>query len=259
MKMVAAAKLRVAQKALEDNYRPFTSGITAPLDPVYKDVSKSGGGGSSGDRSILLVPVTSDRGLCGAVNSSIVREVRKVARTISPEKLQIAVLGDKGKASLTREWGRFVTWSFKEIGKKPPIQFIDALLVADHLLQHSYDQMHVYFNRFVSIVLSVPTEKVIGSKDQFIDKLDLDKYELDDLNREVLGSLYEYHIACTLCGALTEQSTAEVGARMSAMDSATKNAGEMINILNLTYNRRRQAAITTELCEIIGGAEALKS
>jgi len=253
MKMVAAAKLRVAQKTLEETYRPFTAGITQSVEASIKEVKREGD-----DKRVLFVPVTSDRGLCGAVNSSIVRHVRAIARTVPNEKVSIAVLDDKGRAGLVREWSRNIQYSFKEIGKKPPIQFIDALVVADHLLGLGYDFMTLYYNRFVSIVQSVAQDKTLGSKESFIEKLDLDKYEMDDLNTEVLTDLYEYYLACSIFAALTEQSTAELGARMSSMDTATKNAGEMINNLNLTYNRRRQATITTELCEIIGGAEALK-
>jgi len=252
MKMVAAAKLRVAQKTLEESYRPFTSGLTGTFESTFKDVAKDE------SKRVLLVPVTSDRGLCGAVNSSIVRETKRLARHLPPEKLQIAIVGDKGKAGLLREWGKNATWTFKEIGKKPPLQFVDSLLVADYLLQHSFDYCTMMYNRFVSVVQSVAQERTFGSKQYFIDKLDLDKFEMDDLNQETLGDLYEYNIATSLFAALTEQATAEIGARMSAMDTATKNAGEMINALNLNYNRRRQAAITTELCEIIGGAETLK-
>jgi len=252
MKMVAAAKLRVAQKTLEESYRPFTSGLASTMESTFKDVTKDE------SKRFLLVPVTSDRGLCGAVNSSIVRETRRLARLAPSDKVQVAIIGDKAKAALLREWGKNTTWSFKEIGKKPPLQFIDALVVTDYLMQHSYDYMTLLYNRFVSVVQSVIQEKTIGSKEYFIGKLDMDKFEMDDLNAETLSDLYEYNIAATLFAALTEQATAEIGARMSAMDTATKNAGEMIDRLSLEMNRRRQAAITTELCEIIGGAEALK-
>jgi len=253
MKMVASAKLRVAQRALEDNFRPFTAGVSNALDIAWKDYPKGGEG-----KKVLLVPITSDRGLCGGVNSSIIREVKRTARTIPSENLSVAVIGEKGKAGLLRELGRVTKFTFKEIGKKPPIVFTDALIVADHLLGETYDYMMLYYNRFVSIVQSLQHEKLITSKQAMMEKMDAEKYEMDDLNTEVLSDLYDYHLACALFGGLTEQSTSEVGARMSSMDTATKNAGEMINALTLNYNRRRQAAITTELCEIVGGAEALK-
>jgi ATP synthase F1 gamma subunit len=252
MKMVASAKLRVAQKALEENFRPFTAGVSSALEIAWKDFVKGEG------KKVLLVPITSDRGLCGGVNSSIIREVKKASRTIPNENLSVAVIGEKGKAALLRELGRVTKYTFKEIGKKPPIVFTDALIVADHLLGETYDYMVLYYNRFVSIVQSLQHEKLITSKQAMMDKMDAEKYEMDDLNTEVLSDLYDYHLACSIFGGLTEQSTSEVGARMSSMDTATKNAGEMINSLTLTYNRRRQAAITTELCEIVGGAEALK-
>jgi len=252
MKMVASAKLRVAQRALEENFRPFTAGVSNALEVAWKDYSKGEG------KKVLIVPITSDRGLCGGVNSSIIREVKKISRTMPSENLSIAIIGEKGKAGLLRELGRVTKYTFKEIGKKPPVVFTDALIVADHLLGETYDYMMLYYNRFVSIVQSLQHEKLITSKQAMIDKMDAEKYEMDDLNSEVISDLYDYHLACAIFGGLTEQSTSEVGARMSSMDTATKNAGEMINSLTLTYNRRRQAAITTELCEIVGGAEALK-
>ncbi len=252
MKMVAAAKLRVSQKVLEETYRPFTAGITNSVDNAIKELERDD------TKRVLLMPVTSDRGLCGAVNSSIVREIKKIARTIPQEKLQISIVGDKGRAGLMREWSRHIQYAFKDIGKKPPIQFVDALVVADTVLLLGFDSLTLMYNRFVSVVQSILQGKTISSRNLFVEKLDMDKYEMDDLNNEVLSDLYEYYVACSLFAALTEQSTAELGARMSAMDTATKNAGEMITTLNLTYNRRRQATITTELCEIVGGAEALK-
>jgi len=248
MKLVAAAKLRVAQRTLEET-RPFSGAVQEALKSAWKDVKREG--------KHLIVPVTSDRGLCGAVNSAIIKQIRKVLIAEGTEKKELSLIGEKAKAGLIRESGSLVSVSFKELAKKPPVVFIDILTIVDSLSQLKYDYMSIWYNKFVNVVTSVQTEILIGSRDYLVNKMDSGIYDYDDMNGEVLGNLYEFFLACALYTAVSEQATAEVGSRMTAMDNASKNAGAMINSLTLQYNRRRQAAITTELCEIIGGAESL--
>jgi len=252
MKLVAAAKLRVAQKTLEET-KPFSGSVEEVVKntKAFKDLPTAGKKG-------LIVPITSDRGLCGAVNSTIIKEVKKIIKVEGEKKPDVIIVGEKGKAGLLREAGQYVHQSFKELVKKPPVYFADVLQIGDQIAKQNFDYLSIYYNRFITVINSQLTEIRIGPKELLLSKLDLDKYDFDDLNQETLTSLYEFYIAASLYTAITEHATAEVGARMSAMDSATKNAGEMINALTLAYNRRRQAAITTELCEIIGGAESLK-
>jgi len=250
MKMVAAAKLRVAQTILETSSRPFAADVQKVLGNVYSEIPIEG-------KSNVLVAITSDRGLCGAVNSAIIKETRRRLRA-APDISTVILVGDKGKAGLQREWGRLFISSIKELVKRPPAQFIDIMLITNELVRAKYDILTLLYNKFVSMMSTLPTAYVIGTRENLFEKIDQAKWEMDDLNQEVLDNLYEYHMATTLFGAVAEQSASELAARMTAMDSATKNAGIMIDSLMLQYNRRRQAGITTELCEIIGGAEALK-
>jgi len=248
MKLVAAAKLRVAQRTLEET-RPFTAAIQDALKSAWKDVKRDG-------RHVIL-PVTSDRGLCGAVNSAIVKEVKKILKTEGTDKKEVVIVGDKAKAGLLRDAGSIVNVSFKDLSKKPPVVFVDVLQIVDSLSQLNFDYLSIWYNRFVNVVTSVQTEILVGSRNYLIGKMETSVYDYDDMNAEVLSNLYEFYLACSLFTAISEHATAEVGSRMTAMDNASKNAGAMINSLTLQYNRRRQAAITTELCEIIGGAESL--
>lgn len=248
MKLVAAAKLRVAQRTLDET-RPFTGAIQDALKSAWKDVKRDG--------KHLLVPVTSDRGLCGAVNSSIVKEVKKILKNDGTEKKEVVLVGDKAKAGLLRDAGSIVNISFKDLAKKPPVVFIDVLQIVDAIAQVNYDYLSIWYNKFINVVTSQQTEILVGSKNYLLSKMETSAYDYDDMNAEVLGNLYEFYLACSLYTALSEHATAEVGSRMTAMDNASKNAGAMINSLTLQFNRRRQAAITTELCEIIGGAESL--
>jgi len=203
------------------------------------------------------VPVTSDRGLCGSINSSIVKAIRLEARKINPDSLKLAVVGTKGKAGLQRERGDQILFVAADLTKRLPVNFADVLAVADRIASIETDVIALMYQRFISIIQSEPTRIVIGSRAAIAD-LDVSKYEFDEMKTEVLSNLYEWFIATSLYGASVEHSTAELGARMSAMDSATKNSKEVLSKLTLMYNRRRQAGITTELCEIVAGAEALK-
>lgn len=248
MKLVAAAKLRVAQRTLDET-RPFTGAITDALQSAWQDVKREG--------KHLVIPVTSDRGLCGAVNSSIVKEIKKTLKNEGTDKKEVVIIGDKAKAGLIRDAGTITNISFKDLAKKPPVVFIDVLQIVDAISQLNFDYMSIWYNKFVNVVTSVQTEIVVGSKDYLIRKMETSIYDYDDMNAEVLGNLYEFYLACSLYTAISEHATAEVGSRMTAMDNASKNAAAMINSLTLQFNRRRQAAITTELCEIIGGAESL--
>lgn len=131
--------------------------------------------------------------------------------------------------------------------------------IISQVLHSNYDAITMLYNKFVNIVTCRLTAQKFGTKEWLNNKIDSAKYEMDGMQEETLTNLYEYHLAASLYVALNEQSCSELGARTTAMDGATKNAGEMIAKLTLNYNRRRQAGITTELCEIIGGAEAIKA
>jgi len=245
MKLVAAAKLRATQANLE-NTRTFTTELTKTLlrfnaSDYVKIRSKK-----EENTQTLVVPLTSDRGLCGSVNSTVVKEVKKVMRGLNDEKSSIVVVGEKARGGLKREFGHKVHFVVKDTTKKPPVSFIDVIPIAQELLKLDWDKALFFYNRFVTVLT------FDGASFEFLNyrKLFPGKHPYDDLT--------EFALAAQIYGALAEHSAAELGARMSAMDNATRNAGAMLGALTLSYNRRRQANITTELCEIIGGAEALK-
>jgi len=246
MKLVAAAKLRATQANLE-NTRAFTTELTRTLDRFNaSDYVKLRSKKDDTTLQTLVVPLTSDRGLCGSVNSTVVKEVKRIMKVLNEDRSTIAVVGEKARGGLKRDFGHKVHFIAKDTTKKPPVAFIDVIPIAQELLKLDWDKALFLYNRFVTVLT------FDGAKFEFLNyrKLFPGKFPYDDLT--------EFALAAQIYGALAEHSAAELGARMSAMDNATRNAGAMLSALTLSYNRRRQANITTELCEIIGGAEALK-
>jgi len=245
MKLVAAAKLRATQANLE-NTRAFTAELNRTLTAF--DASDFVKVRSKKDDVVntLVVPLTSDRGLCGSVNSTVVKEIKKVMKDLNEEKTSIIVVGEKARSGLKRDFGHKIQFVVKDTAKKPPVAFHDVIPIAPELVKLDWDKALFYYNKFVTILA------FDGAKFELINykKLFPGKFPYDDLT--------EFALAAQIYAAIAEHSAAELGARMSAMDSATRNAGAMLAKLTLAYNRRRQASITTELCEIIGGAEALK-
>jgi len=271
MKMVAAAKLRRAQEQAEAS-RPYAERMEGVLASVAATVARREGApallaGSGRDQVHLLVVMTSDRGLCGAFNSSIVRQARRTARELKRDgkTLKILCVGRKGRDQLRREFAQEIIATIESVGK-PRLTFGAADQIATrirHMFDHGeFDACTLIYNKFKSAITQIVTAQQLipfapgGAANQNADP-ELASYEYEPEEDEILGELLPRNIGMQVYRALLENAASEEGARMSAMDSATRNAGDMINKLTITYNRSRQAYITKELIEIISGAEAL--
>jgi F-type H+-transporting ATPase subunit gamma len=271
MKMVAAAKLRRAQEQAEAS-RPYAE----RMERVLASLAASAAGndmaspllaGTGKDQVHLLVVMTSDRGLCGAFNSSIVRQARRTARELKRDGkiLKILCVGRKGRDQLRREFSQEIIGTIESVGK-PRLTFAAADQIATrirHMFDNGeFDACTLIYNKFKSAITQIVTAQQlipfapVGAANQNADA-ELASYEYEPEEDEILAELLPRNIGMQVFRALLENAASEEGSRMSAMDSATRNAGDMINKLTITYNRSRQAYITKELIEIISGAEAL--
>jgi len=276
MKMVAAAKLRKAQDAAEAA-RPYAVRMERMLGSLAASIDGVDGApkmlaGTGKDGTHLLVAFTADRGLCGGFNGSIVRQIRRMANALKAEGKTVKVLfvGRKAHDVLKREFGDTVVGVVTGIGKKR-VEYDEGADVAQRITRMfengEFDVCTIVFNRFQSAMTQVVTPlqlipftaKIDGNEDpQSGAKEDIvASYIFEPEEEEILADLLPGNLAVQIFQAMLESSASEHGARMTAMDSATRNAGDMIDDLTLLYNRTRQAFITKELIEIISGAEAL--
>lgn len=271
MKMVAAAKLRRAQEQAQAA-RPYAERMERMLGSLSASLAGAEGAppllaGSGRDAVHLLVPVSSDRGLCGGFNSSVARFVRAKARKLMADGKTVKILcvGRKARDMLRRDLGGLIVGTIDEIGR-PSLGFHHAEKVA-HRVTHmfeagEFDVCTVVYNRFKSAISQVVTEQQLIPFAPPAAKAEagegaLASYEYEPDEAEILADLLPRNLSVQVFRALLESNASEHGARMSAMDNATRNAGDMINKLTLNYNRQRQAMITKELIEIISGAEAV--
>jgi F-type H+-transporting ATPase subunit gamma len=206
----------------------------------------------------LFVVMTTDKGLCGGVNTILSRMTRSAIAKLDAQgkKVDLYVCGEKGRAQMRRAYGdRFIA---SATDRQMPYTFELATSMSQDVLEGEYDAVHILYNRFKSAIVYIPSIKsitpLLNPADPF-----LFKYEVEpDNDPETLQNFYEYTLATKMFHGLLDNATSEQSSRMSAMENASKNAGEMLGKLNLQYNRARQARITTELIEIISGASALK-
>ncbi|MCI0430808.1 MAG: F0F1 ATP synthase subunit gamma [Rhodospirillales bacterium] len=270
MKMVAAAKLRRAQEqALAA--RPYAERMERMLSSLAESMSGQPGAprlltGTGKSDLQLIVVMTSDRGLCGAFNSSIVREARRMIRAAEGRQVRILCVGRKGRDQLRRDYGKLIVGTLEEVGRRK-LGFADAQAIAERVRAMfeagEFDVATLVYNRFRSAISQqVTVQQVIPfapPASGLPGDTGLGKaiYEYEPGEDTILNQLLPLNIAIQVYRALLENAASEHGARMTAMDSATRNAGEMIGKLTLNYNRSRQAYITKELIEIISGAEAL--
>ena len=275
MKMVAAAKLRRAQEAAEAA-RPYAVRMERMVGSLAQSVAGAPGAprmlaGTGKDDVHLLVVCTADRGLCGSFNGSIVREARRRALALKGEGKTVKFLcvGRKGRDALRRDMRSLIVGDIVGIGRRG-VDYADAAGVAERVVAMfeagEFDVCTVVFNRFQSAMTQIPTlQQVIPFKPAKTDKTEADakaagpkaSYIFEPEEDEILASLLPRNMAIQMFQALLESAASEHGARMTAMDNATRNAGDMIDRLTLRYNRTRQAYITKELIEIISGAEAI--
>ncbi len=275
MKMVAAAKLRRAQEGAE-RARPYAERMHRILTSIAKSVGDTEGApkmlaGTGGNRQLYVV-CASDRGLCGGFNGSIVRETRKRLRDCAQKGIEfkIVTVGSKSRDLLRREFGDKIVASFTDIGRRG-VEFDEAVEVADKVTElfeaGEFDICTVIYNKFQSAISQIvtPQQLIPFALDEAEEEGEEETqsggaravYIFEPEEEEILEDLLPRNIATQIFQALLENSASEHGARMTAMDNATRNAGDMIDNLTMTYNRTRQAVITKELIEIISGAEAL--
>ena len=269
MKMVAAAKLRRAQQAAEAG-RPYAERMESVMASLAAKVAISPQSpkllaGTGRDQTHLLVVATSDRGLAGAFNSNTVRAARKKAEDLTREGKQVLfyLVGRKGRAVIQRLYPKQIVHQHDTSAMKFA-SFADAQAIANDVIERyqtdGIDVVHLFYARFQSALVQEPVGQqiipvVIPAGDKTAGASAATEYEPDE--EEILASLLPRNVAVQIFRALLENAASEQGSRMTAMDNATRNAGDMINRLTIQYNRTRQAAITTELVEIISGAEAL--
>ncbi len=268
MQMVAASKLRRAQVAAEAA-RPYAERMGNVLGSIAAAVAGSSSGprllaGTGSDRVHLLVVCTAERGLCGPFNSSIVRLARAKVENLIAEGKEIKILcvGRKGADQLRRLYGKYIMETIELRGVRT-IGFEQAEMIARKIIamfeQGTFDVATLFFSRFRSVMAQIPTAQQIIPPvfEMAAEAGPAASYEYEPEEEEILAELLPRNLSVQVFRALLENAASEQGARMSAMDNATRNAGEMIRKQTLTYNRTRQAMITKELIEIISGAEAL--
>ena len=267
MQMVAAAKLRRAQESAE-NARPYAEQMQSVLGNLASSSADSASApmllaGTGKDSVHLLIAATSERGLCGGFNSSIVRLVRSEAAKLREggKTIKILTIGKKGREQLRRDFEEAMV-GHVDLSDQRRIGYQNARDIADDVLNRfesgEFDVATIFFSRFKSVISQEPTAQRLVPAPVSPDAAGARKfYEYEPGEYEILEELLPRAVATQIFTALLENAASEQGARMTAMDNATRNAGEMIDKLTIVYNRSRQAAITKELIEIISGAEAL--
>ena len=268
MKMVAAAKLRRAQESAEKG-RPYSEKMNNVILNLSSGISDKDNApkllsGTGNDNVHLCVVMTSDRGLCGGFNSNIIKKAKSYFSKILSEgkELKIITVGSKGNDQLKRMYGDKIieNITFKE---SKNANYFDAdkvgKIVIDKFESSEFDICTIFYNQFKNVITQIPQAQQIvplNSEDSE-DNTSEESYEFEPDEDEILSNLLPKNISTQIFKAMLENSASEQGSRMSAMDNATRNAGEMVDKLTIQYNRSRQAAITKELIEIISGAESL--
>ncbi|HKK30986.1 MAG TPA: F0F1 ATP synthase subunit gamma [Alphaproteobacteria bacterium] len=269
MKMVAAAKLRRAQEQAE-SARPYAEMMERMFASVGASARDTPGAppllaGTGSDQRHLIVLATADRGLCGGFNANLVRQARELIARLQNQgkEVQLLCVGRKGRDALRRQYGGLIVDTVEGIGRRA-VAFDEADGVAQRVremfAEGAFDVCHLIYARFKSAISNeITVQQLIPAPIPEVeeDKLTGSLYEYEPSEEAILAELLPRNVSVQMYRALLENAASEHGARMAAMDNATRNAGDMIKTLTLTYNRTRQAMITKELIEIISGAEAV--
>jgi len=268
MKMVAAAKLKRAQDSAEKG-RPYSQKMNNVILNLSSGISDKNNApkllsGTGNDQIHLCVIMTSDRGLCGGFNANIIKKAKSYFSKLKKEgkEIKIVTVGSKGNDQLKRVYGDKIieTISFKD---SKNANYFDAEKVGKTIIERfeneEFDICTIFYNQFKNVITQIPqAQQIIPLNTETNDENKSDEsYEFEPDEDEILSNLLPKNISTQIFKAMLENSASEQGARMSAMDNATRNAGEMVDKLTIEYNRSRQAAITKELIEIISGAESL--
>ena len=270
MKMVAAAKLRKAQENAEKG-RPYSQKMQNIILNLTKSINDPQNApkllvGTGKDKIYLCVVLTVDRGLCGGFNSNICKLAKTNFKKILSEgkELKIITVGTKGLDQIRREYGKYVIKKFSFKNKKQ-ITFTEAETIGNEIInlfkQDQFDKCILFFNNFKNVITQIPqAQQIIPAENNSSKKEEEENpifYEFEPDEDEILEDLLPKNISTQVFKAFLENAASEQGSRMTAMDNATRNAGELVDKLTINYNRSRQASITKELIEIISGAESL--
>ena len=270
MKMVAAAKLRKAQENAEKG-RPYSQKMQNIILNLTKSINDPQNApkllvGTGKDKIYLCVVLTADRGLCGGFNSNICKLAKTNFKKILSEgkELKIITVGTKGLDQIRREYGKYVIKKFSFKNKKQ-ITFTEAETIGNEIInlfkQDQFDKCILFFNNFKNVITQIPqAQQIIPAENNSSKKQEEENpifYEFEPDEDEILEDLLPKNISTQVFKAFLENAASEQGSRMTAMDNATRNAGELVDKLTINYNRSRQASITKELIEIISGAESL--
>jgi F-type H+-transporting ATPase subunit gamma len=271
MKMVAAAKLRKAQENAEKG-RPYSEKIQNIVLNLTKSINDPNNApkllvGTGQDKTYLCVVLSADRGLCGGFNSNICKLAKTNFKKIlnDGKELKIITVGVKGLDQIRREYGRYVIkkFSFKD---KKKITFNEAEIIGNEIIklfnENQFDKCILFYNNFKNVITQIPqAQQIIPAEQKIVKDKDIDEnllsYEFEPEEDEILEDLLPKNISTQIFKAFLENAASEQGSRMTAMDNATRNAGDLVDKLTINYNRSRQASITKELIEIISGAESL--
>jgi len=267
MKMVAAAKLKRAQENAERG-RPYSEKMNNVILNLSNGISDKENApkllsGTGTDKIHLCVIMTSDRGLCGGFNANIIKKAKSFFAKLIQEgkEIKIITVGSKGNDQLKRAYGDKIIENISFKNSKNA-NYFDAEKVGKTIIKrfenNEFDVCTIFYNQFKNVITQIPqSQQVIPLNNKDDEKKSEDNYEFEPDEDEILTNLLPKNISTQIFKAMLENSASEQGARMSAMDNATRNAGEMVDKLTIEYNRSRQAAITKELIEIISGAESL--
>ena len=268
MKMVAAAKLRKAQESAEKG-RPYSQKIQNIILNLTNSINDFQNApkllvGTGNEKIYLCVVLTADRGLCGGFNSNICKLAKKKFQKILDEgkELKIITVGSKGLDQIRRKYGKYIIkkFSFKE---KKQITFNEAEIIGNEIIdlfnKNEFDKCILFYNNFKNVITQIPQAQQIIPAEKLPIENEAEKtsYEFEPDEDEILDDLLPKNISTQVFKAFLENAASEQGSRMTAMDNATRNAGDLVDKLTINYNRSRQASITKELIEIISGAESL--
>jgi len=250
MQMVSAAKYSRAERELKPA-RVYGTGAKAVFEAAELEQDES-------KPNHLLICISSDRGLCGGIHSGVAKAVKAYTTENPDVNTNLILCGDKVKAPLQKTHSENILLAFNELGRKPPL-FEEASFIAEQVVDTGYDfdVCKMFFNKFKSAIQYTMTPQDIHSFTSLSTAETMLQY--DDVDEAVLQNFYEFSLANLVFYGMKESACSEQSARMSSMDAATKNAGDMIAALQIVYNRTRQAVITTELIEIISGCVALET
>jgi len=256
MKMIASTKLNKAEQGMR-SARVFGASVASLNGPLEFGKKKEPAADAKPGKE-LIVAISSDKGLCGGIHSSIFRHIRgDMQARADKDKVDLMSVGDKCRTQLQRLFTKNITGHFTGLGSRTPT-YIEAAHVAETILssEEKYSKITLIYNQYKSAIAYETTPVPVASHAEYLEAENIDTYDVEG-DDEVLENLAEFNLANSIYSCLAEGHAAEIAAKMAAMDNATNNAGEVIDKLTIVFNRTRQAVITTELVDIITGASAL--